>query len=415
MIVPFRNQMEPVVRRLWLPTRRTVVSPVARSGNRPVHLDPRRLAEEQDALRRVATLVARGVPPLEVFNAVVAELGHLLQVELTQLNQHDADGQVTVVSSWAAQGETQVIPPVGSRWQASPDSVTGQALRNARPERMAFAGQTSGLAGWAASHGIKWGVAAPIMVEGRPWGVTVALSRAPAPQPLDSEERMLRFNELVAVAIANAESRAELKASRARVVAAADEARRRIERDLHDGAQQRLVSLSLGLRRAEADVPRGHDDLRRQLVQSVDLLDDILTDLREVSRGIHPAILSTRGLKPALKMLARRSTVPVALNVHDHRRLPTGVEVAVYYVVSEALTNVAKHAKASVVEVDLGMDTETVRVSIVDDGVGGAAVGSGSGLIGLRDRVEALGGRLEIRSRAREGTSLFVRIPVGGC
>jgi signal transduction histidine kinase len=223
---------------------------------------------------------------------------------------------------------------------------------------------------------------------------------------------MAEFIELVATAIANAESRAELAASRARVVAAADKTRRRIERDLHDGTQQRLISVGLELRAAEALVPPELTELEAQLASAGTSLTGAVEELQEISRGIHPAILSRGGLTPALKTLARRSSVPVELRVGDDRRLPHPLEVAVYYVVSEALTNAAKHARATAVTVDMGTKDDVLRLSIEDDGVGGADPALGSGLVGLQDRVEALGGELEIASAPGDGTALRVAIPI---
>ena len=207
-------------------------------------------------------------------------------------------------------------------------------------------------------------------------------------------------------------SRAELTASRARVVAAGDEARQRIERDLHDGTQQRLVSLGLELRAADAIVPPGSDELHAQLAHTAEGLAAALEDLQEVSRGIHPAILNKGGLGPALKALARRSAMPVELDIRGDKRLPEQVEVAVYYVVSEALANTVKHAGASLVRVDLDMQDSVLRLAVRDDGAGGADPDNGSGLVGLRDRVEAIGGDLELTSPPGEGTSLSVTIPV---
>jgi len=206
-------------------------------------------------------------------------------------------------------------------------------------------------------------------------------------------------------------SRTELTASRARVVAG-DEARQRIERDLHDGTQQRLVSLGLELRAADAIVPPGSDELHAQLAHTAEGLAAALEDLQEVSRGIHPAILNKGGLGPALKALARRSAMPVELDIRGDKRLPEQVEVAVYYVVSEAFTNTAKHAGASLVRVDLDMQDSVLRLAVQDDGAGGADPDNGSGLVGLRDRVEAIGGDLELTSPPGEGTSLRVTIPV---
>jgi signal transduction histidine kinase len=251
----------------------------------------------------------------------------------------------------------------------------------------------------------------PIMVQGRVWGLMAASSREDRPLPPDTEDRLASFTELVATAIANAAGRAELTASRARIVAAADESRRRIERDLHDGTQQQLVSLMLELRSAEATEPPDAGELRAQLARTADGLRGVLEELQEISRGIHPAILSKGGLEPALRTLARRSAVPVTLDLRAGRRLPGHVEVAAYYVVSEALTNAAKHAQASVVHVELDVHDATIRLAIRDDGVGGADPGRGSGLIGLSDRILALGGRFEIISPAGDGTTLLIEVP----
>jgi signal transduction histidine kinase len=228
----------------------------------------------------------------------------------------------------------------------------------------------------------------------------------------DTEARLADFTELLATAIANAESRADLAASLARVVTAADETRRQIERDLHDGAQQRLVSLGLELREAQAMVPAGLGQLRAELARISDGLASVFDELRQISRGIHPAVLSKGGLGPAIRALARRSTVPVELHLEgERRRLPGHVEVAAYYVISEALTNAAKHAHASVVQVALQRCGGIVRLAIRDDGVGGADPAHGSGLLGLRDRVEALGGTLQIVSPSGGGTALLIELP----
>ena len=216
------------------------------------------------------------------------------------------------------------------------------------------------------------------------------------------------------MAIANAESRAELKASRSRIITATDETRRRIERDLHDGIQQQLVSLLLELRSAEATAPSEMEELRAHQARMERRLDCVLTELREISRGIHPAILTKAGLGPALRTLARRSALPVELKLRYQRRLPEHVEVAAYYVVSEALTNAAKHAHASVVKINLVEQGAILKLAIRDDGVGGADPSQGTGLAGLADRIEALDGRLKIVSPARSGTSLSIEIPIEG-
>jgi signal transduction histidine kinase len=221
-------------------------------------------------------------------------------------------------------------------------------------------------------------------------------------------DRIAEITELVATSIANAESRSALAESRARLVAAGDDTRRRIERDLHDGAQQRLVTLALTLRSHQSTMPA---ELARLFGDVASGLDEILDELRELARGIHPATLSTCGLEPALKGLARRAPPPVELDVRVPRRLPERIEVAVYYIVAEALTNVAKHAKASVVDIDAETIDAFVRVSVSDDGVGGADPSRGSGLLGLRDRVQALGGTMSLSS-PRSGTCLVVQLPM---
>jgi len=239
----------------------------------------------------------------------------------------------------------------------------------------------------------------------------MAASNLEEPMPADTEARLAAFTELVAVAIANAESHAELTASRARIVAAADEARRRIERDLHDGAQQRLVSLGLRLRAAQA-AAAGLDELDRELSGVVDGLAAVQDELRVIARGIHPAILAHGGLRPVLKTLSRRSPVPVEFEMRCDVRLAERIEVAAYYVVSETLTNAAKHAHASVIHVDVEATEGSLRVCIRDNGVGGADPTAGSGLVGLKDRVETLGGTITVKSSPGAGTMVLVELPL---
>jgi signal transduction histidine kinase len=233
------------------------------------------------------------------------------------------------------------------------------------------------------------------------------------PIPEGAERRIGEFTELVATAIANADARAALTESRARIVAASDEARRRLERDLHDGVQQRIVSLALDLRAAQELVPEPASQLHEELSEIATGMTSTLDELRELSHGIHPAILSQGGLQAALKSLSRRSAVPIELDFHGGSRMPEPVEVAMYYAVSEAATNAAKHAQASVVLVEVATDGAVAELSIRDDGIGGADLGKGkgSGLVGLRDRVEALGGRIDVSSPVRGGTSLMISIP----
>jgi signal transduction histidine kinase len=252
-------------------------------------------------------------------------------------------------------------------------------------------------------------VGTPIDVDGRLWGAAIIASSEPEPHDPHTEARLADFAELVATAIANAQARDELMASRARIVTAGDEARRRIERDLHDGAQQRLVTLTMHVRSLEADLP-ADSDVKRQIAELAEELGAASEELRQFSHGIHPAVLSNAGLRPALRSLCRRAAMPVELSVNVERRLPESVEVAAYYVVAEALTNAAKHAGASLVTVSVKADDVHVCLSVADNGVGGANP-RGSGLLGLKDRVEALGGRLDVTSREGEGTTLTAEIP----
>jgi signal transduction histidine kinase len=374
------------------------------------------LAEQQAALRRVATLVARGASPSEVFSAVAEEIARCLHVENASVMRYESDTAAVVLAVAALEprfNRTQVdTEVVGTRLTLEGDNTAMMVLRTGRPARMeTFENATGSLAETIRGMGLCSGVSVPIVVGGRVWGTAGAGSSRPMPP--GTEARMADFADLVATAIANAATRDELIASRARIVAAADDARRRLERDLHDGAQQRLVSLGLKLRLAEGTVLPEQIDLRRELSGIASGLSEVSTDLQEISRGIHPAIQSRGGLGPALKTLARRSAVPVSLELAIGRRLPDPAEVAVYYVVAEALTNAAKHAQASRVNVSVNAHDDKLDLSIADDGIGGADSGKGSGLIGLKDRVEVLGGEMQISSYPGTGTSLHVTIPLG--
>jgi signal transduction histidine kinase len=288
-----------------------------------------------------------------------------------------------------------------------------RVLRTARPARVEDYGEIdSPLAEVARARGAAMGVASPVIVEGRLWGGLWVGSKDRDRFPAHTESLLTSFADLVSAAIANSEARAQLAASRARVVAASDESRRRIERNLHDGTQQRLVTLALELRAARESVPADQSEVAGQLEQVEEGIRGVLEEVREIARGLHPAILSEGGLEPALKSLARRAALPVDLELDVHGRLPEPVEVAAYYVVSEALTNAAKHADASGASVGLERHNGTLRVSIRDDGVGGADPTHGSGLVGLSDRVEALGGHVDVASPPGSGTSILVEIPV---
>jgi signal transduction histidine kinase len=368
----------------------------------------RRVADEQAALRRVATLVAQGVAPTQVFEAVTEEIGALLGADATIIVRLDPDGCGAVV---AHLGDHPGQMAVGTRWRLEPPLALGAVLQTGRSARLDDYRDVHGdFADVIRRMDIRSSVATPIVVDGRLWGA-IGVGTRRARFPADTEQRLADFTALVATAIGNAEAHAELTASRARIVATADETRRRIERDLHDGAQQQLVSLALRLRAARASVPPELHGLAAELERVAADLTSALDELREMARGIHPAILSEGGLRPALTVLARRSPVRVGLDVQAPDRLPEGVEATVYYVVSEGLANVAKHARASVARVAVEARGGAVRVAVADDGVGGADPTRGSGLIGLKDRVEATGGTLSVRSRPGEGTQLDVELP----
>ena len=376
-----------------------------------------KLAEEQAssrrveaALRRVATLVAVGALTDELFAAVCEEAGELLPADQTTMNRYESDDTMTCVAGWNRFGDAV---PRDARLRLGGKNVTTIVARSHRPTRIDSYSDASGeVAEVVSESGFQSAAGAPIVVQGRLWGVLIAATVNEQPLAPDTETRLASFTELVATAIANAENLAELKASRARVVAAADKTRRQIERDLHDGAQQRLVSLILALRTAQTSVLPGHGQLDDDLARIAEGLADVQDDLREMARGIHPAILAQGGLAPALKALARRCTIPVQLDVRTKLRLPERVEVAAYYVIAEALTNAAKHANASVVYVDAEATDRVLHLCVGDDGAGGADPARGSGLAGLKDRVEALGGTITVHSPAGEGTSLHAELPL---
>ena len=380
-------------------------------ANAQARVDLRGFAEEQAALRRVATLVARAAPWEEVFAAVAAEAGQLLSADATLMSRYDPDDAATIVGAWASTGDEPA--PLGMRLSLGGRDLHTLVFQSGRPTRIDdYGGASDAAAGIADKTGVRSAAGVPISVEGRLWGIIGIASGHELPP--DTEARLAGFTELVATAIANAEAQAALTASRARIVATADQTRRRIERDLHDGAQQRLVSLGLQLREAQAAAPPGAGELAQRLDGAVAEVNDVLEGLREIARGIHPAILTEGGLRPALRALARRSAVPVSLDVQVPGRPPEPVEIAAYYAVSEALTNVAKHAHASAAEVEVAAGDGVLRVDVRDDGRGGADFGRGSGLVGLKDRVEALGGRVSLQSPAGAGTTLQIALPLDG-
>ena len=341
-----------------------------------------------------------------MFTAVAEEARGLTGSDITAVLQLQPEGQATFVAGTGA--PYSELPP-GSSVPTGPGTLSALVRSSGRPARMdRFDPDSGALAAYLHRLGVHSAVGAPIVVEGRLWGVLLAGSSDPL--PASTEARLSDFAELAAVAISNAETRAALAGSRARIVSAADETRRRIERDLHDGIQQRLVSLGLELRDAQFAIADRPHDAQDKIDAVAAGLTRTLDDLREISRGIHPAVLAG-GLGPALKALARRSPVPVELDIGALGPVPEPTQVAAYYVVSEAFTNAAKHGHASVVRLQAQRDDGTIRVAVSDDGIGGADPARGSGLIGLSDRIGAIGGRLAIESPPGHGTSIVAELP----
>jgi len=369
----------------------------------------RRLLDEQAALRRVATVVAEQASLSELVRTVAREVGELLGGHTAAVVRAEGTG-IRVVEGWTAPGARSVLAGGFIDLQGV-DSVTAKAMETRAPQRLADIEDDDGRRLWD-SLDIHSAIAAPIVVDGEIWGAINTTRNATAePFAPHTEEGLAGMAALVAQALANAAAREELNASRARIVQAGDDARRKLERNLHDGAQQRLVSLSIALRLADAHLQKSPETARGILRAASEDLAGALAELRELARGLHPAVLSDRGLGPALQVLADRAPIPVQVANDLEDRLPTAVEAAIYYVVSEALANVAKHADASSAEVRLHRANGTAVVEVIDDGVGGAVASAGSGLRGLADRVEALGGRLRVRAGADGGTHVAAEIP----
>jgi signal transduction histidine kinase len=367
-----------------------------------------RLADEQAALRRVATLVARESPPGAVLAVVAEEVGRLFGVSASTVYRYVGEDSALVVAS---AGDPDALIPVGTSVPLDGDSIAARIRQGASSVRIDIAQVTGAIGERARRLGTRSGVGAPITVNGELWGGIVATSQQPEPLPADAEGRIAQFTELVATAISNTETRAELAASRARLVAAADAERRRLVRDLHDGAQQRLVHtvLTLSLARQAAD---GNERVQALLGEAVAHAGRATAELRELAHGILPSVLAHGGLPTAVDALASRMPVPVAVDVPAERFAPA-VEATAYFVVAEALTNVAKHAKADHAAVSARVRDDTLTVAIRDDGVGGARA-DGPGLVGITDRLAALGGRLEVASRAGTGTRVAADIPLTG-
>jgi signal transduction histidine kinase len=371
-----------------------------------------RLAKEQAALRRVATLVARTVSLSELFETVSREVGLLSGADNTRLDRYETDGTVTAVGGWSRDGEQQ--PAVGTRLALEGVNIAALVRDRNRPVRLDTVAHASGrIAQEARALGVSSSIGCPIIVEDRAWGVIAASSTREAPFLADTQSQIAEFSDLVATAIANANSRAELAARRARALNAADDTRRRLARDLHDGAQQRLVHTVLALklvRQALGDAG----------VPTVELVDEALehaeratAELRDLAHGIVPAPLKHGGLRPGIETLVSRVRLPLSIDVTAERLSPA-LEATAYFIVAEALTNAVKHARARSAKIRAYVDGGALQLEVRDDGIGGARVDGSSGLLGLQDRAVALGGELNVHSPQGRGTVVAATLPVTG-
>jgi signal transduction histidine kinase len=368
-----------------------------------------RLVDQQAALRRVATLVAQGAAPSEVFQTVTREVGMFSGSDLARMERYESGDSVIGVAGWSRGDGPRLV--VGTRFALEGASIAAKVHEASRPVRVdSFADAHGPIAHEAQSLGIRSSVGCPIVVDGRLWGVIAASSKSATPFPPDTESQIAEFTQLVATAIANTEARTEVAASRARILAATDEERRRVVRDLHDGAQQRLVHTVVTLTMAQRAVHNGEEDFPALLTEALDNAKQATAELRELAHGILPVALTGGGLRAGVDALASRMTVPIEIEVAVGR-LPAAIEATAYFVVAEALTNVAKHARAGRATVAARVADGTLRVQVCDDGVGGA-LPDGSGLVGLADRLAALDGQLRVESPAGGGTLVAADLPV---
>jgi GAF domain-containing protein len=377
-------------------------------ANAEARAEVKRLADEQAALRQVATLVAQGASPSVVLDAVAAEMEALLEADQVALNRYEPGYEILVL---AHRGLDVTRTPVGSRVSLEGESVTATVRHTGRPARMEnYEGARGALAELARATGERSSVGTPIVVDGRLWGVITASWKGEPSPPADTEERMAQFAGLLDIAIANADSRDQLTASRARLVTASDEARRRVVRDLHDGAQQRLVHTIVMLKLARRALREGNGEGELLVGQALDQAEASNAELRELAHGILPAILTRGGLRGGVDAVVTRLDLPVAVDV-PAERFPAEIEASAYFIVAESLTNVVKHSRASRAEVRASVADRMLYIEVRDDGIGGADPG-GHGLVGIGDRVSALGGRLEIESPAGDGTLVAATLPL---
>jgi signal transduction histidine kinase len=376
-------------------------------ANSEARVELARLAGEQAALRRIATLIGRGRPSREVFAEVAREVGELLGAEGAWMDRYDDDGKATVVAAWGLGGRDL---SVGTRFSLDGDSVVSLVHRTGRPARVDDYTRTTGETGDIARRlGLGSGVGSPIVVGGRLWGAMLAASARSEPLPADAESHIGEFTELVATAVSNLQARSELAASRARIVAATDEERRRVVRDLHDGAQQRLVHTVVTLKLARRELESDGGGSLALVTDALQHAEEATAELRELAHGILPSVLTRGGLRAGVVALASRMPVPVDIGI-SVERFPSAVEATAYFIVAEALTNVAKHSRANHAAVTAHVEDGTLQVQVRDDGIGGAQP-HGSGLLGLGDRLAVLDGSLRVESPAEGGTLIAAAIP----
>jgi PAS domain S-box-containing protein len=377
-------------------------------ANADARAEVERLAAEQAALRRVAMLVADGAAPAAVFEAVAAEMEGLLGADGVTLSRYEPDEEVTVV---AHRGLNAALLPPGTRTSHQGTNVTSLVRRSERPARMEHYDDTHGaVAELIRGLGVRASVAAPIVVDGRLWGVTIASWTGEESPPGDTEERMAQFAELLDTAIANADSRDQLTASRVRLLAEGDEARRRVVRDLHDGAQQRLVHTIVTLKLAQRSLRQKDGDAESLIGEALEHAERGNAELRELAHGILPSVLTRGGLQAGVDAFVSRLDLPVQVEV-PVERFPVEIEASAYFIVAEALTNVVKHSHAGHAEVRASAHDGTLHVEVRDDGIGGADP-DGHGLVGIGDRATALGGRLKVKSPAGGGTLVAATLPL---
>jgi predicted ATPase/signal transduction histidine kinase len=372
----------------------------------------RAVADERSRLHRVAELVARSAEPQTVFDAVCKETAELLGAPIVDLQQFAEDDVCVTLAGWSTRGQQLAL---GSRYRYGPQTLAGRVRATGAPARISgYEHADSDPAIPESERGIRSAVGAPIVINNRIWGILRAATDLPTPLPFGTEQQLVRLTDLIATSISNADARSALVASRARIVAAGDEARRRIERNLHDGAQQQLAVLGLELKALAASLPADAARARAKLERIRADTASVLEQIQQISRGLHPAMLSHGGLPVALQGLARRSPIPVDLTIARVGRLPEPIEICVYYVVSECLANAAKHSGAEHIRVSLALHDDLLQLRVDDDGRGGADTRSGTGLIGLTDRVEALGGSVTFISHPGQGTQVEIELPIPG-